>query len=67
MEWAGIFATDSRSFTTNAKFKFLLLSQKVALKTAKDYFFLHNGLIFSSLPWFQIVKTDLKKRKKIFF
>lgn len=66
MEQAGIFATYSRSFTTNAKFKFLLLSQKVALKTAEDDFFLHNGLIFSFLPQFQIVKIDFEKKKKLF-
>lgn len=58
MEWAGIFATDSRSFTTEAKFKFLVL----ALKTAKDYFFFHNGLICSFLPLLQIVKTDFEKK-----
>lgn len=62
-EWVGIFATDSRSFTTDAKFKFLVVSQKVALKNVKDYFFLHNELICSFLPPPQIAKTDLEKKK----
>lgn len=62
MEWAGIFTTDSRSFTTDAKFKFPVVSQKVALKTAKGYFFLHNGLICSFLPISHIAKIDLEKK-----
>lgn len=58
----GGFTTDNTSFTTEIKFKFLREPEEVALKTAKDYFFLHNGFICSFLPTSQIAKTDLEKK-----
>lgn len=63
-EWTGGFTTDSRSFTAEVKFKFLVVPKEVALKTAKDYFFWYSGFICSFLPVSQIAKIDLEKKTK---